>query len=179
MICLVGESGSGKSVIERKLCERHGLSRVISYTTRPPREGEVNGVDYNFVSEDMFLQMERDGLFAETATFRDWHYGATIEHVMTKDVFVIEPVGLKKLLENDSLNTKDLHVVYINVPERERMIRMLQRGDDVDEVMRRIHNDRETFKDVNELADYCVYNRSHIDFAVDHVLGIFRMNRKD
>ena len=48
MIVLVGESASGKSSIERNLVEKHGYNRVISYTTRKPRTGEHDGVDYHF-----------------------------------------------------------------------------------------------------------------------------------
>ena len=180
MICLIGESGSGKSTIEREICRRFGLKKVVSYTTRPMRDGEVDGYDYHFVSEDKFKQMEDNGEFAETTVFRDWHYGATIKDVVASDVFVIEPIGLRKLLGRRNELGVTIIPIYICVPERSRMIRMLQRGDNIDEVMRRVGNDRETFKGVNELVEHTVFNSFHSSFAVDEVMGIYRMGyRKD
>ena len=46
MIILVGESASGKSSIEKYLVDNYGYNKIISYTTREPREGDVDGVDY-------------------------------------------------------------------------------------------------------------------------------------
>ena len=48
MIVLIGESASGKSSIERCLVEDYGYNKIVSYTTRPPRAGEVDGIDYHF-----------------------------------------------------------------------------------------------------------------------------------
>ena len=55
MIVIVGESASGKSTVEKILNEKYGMRKVVSYTTRPPRDTEVNGVDYNFISMNDFL----------------------------------------------------------------------------------------------------------------------------
>ena len=54
IICLIGKSGSGKSTIEQKLCSDLKINHVISHTTRPPRNGEVNGKDYNFITAKEF-----------------------------------------------------------------------------------------------------------------------------
>ena len=52
MIILVGESASGKSTIEKILTEKYGYKKTISYTTRQPRDGEINGVNYHFNTLD-------------------------------------------------------------------------------------------------------------------------------
>lgn len=178
MICLVGESGTGKTSIEKYLCDQHGLKKVVSHTTRPMRKGEVNGDDYFFVSEETFAEMERNGEFAETTQFRDWHYGATIKELKGKDIFVIEPIGLRKLLDRKEELGLNLTPVRIRASERHRMMRMLERGDEVDEVIRRIHNDRETFKGVENLIFFNVFNQTmNYKLAADEVLAIHRMNK--
>ena len=54
IIVLLGASGSGKSTIERELATHHGFKKVISYTTRPIRNGEENGKDYYFTNNETF-----------------------------------------------------------------------------------------------------------------------------
>ena len=60
MIVIVGESASGKSTVEKILNEKYGMRKVVSYTTRPPRDTEVNGVDYNFISMNDFLDLDKE-----------------------------------------------------------------------------------------------------------------------
>ena len=65
IIVLLGASGSGKSTIENELTIHHGFKKIISYTTREPRDGEVNGKDYYFINNETFNEMLDRGLFAE------------------------------------------------------------------------------------------------------------------
>lgn len=171
MICLIGESGSGKSTIEKELCRTLKWSKVVSYTTRPPRPNEVDGEDYHFVDYETFYNMEQQGLFAESVRFRDWFYGSTTQELKTNDVFVIEPVGLKKLLSKQEELGLSFTTFYICVDEATRMIRMLQRGDDVDETYRRLNNDRLTFKDLeySRLIDYTIDGTQSIKSIVSQI----------
>ncbi|MBU0531180.1 MAG: guanylate kinase [Candidatus Uhrbacteria bacterium] len=73
---LTGPSAVGKtSVAERLLAEVPNLERVVTYTTREPREGETNGVDYNFVDEATFRKMINAGIMFEWAVVYDHLYG--------------------------------------------------------------------------------------------------------
>ena len=65
IIVLLGASGSGKSTLEHELATHHGFEKIISYTTRQPRESEENGKDYYFVDNDTFNEILDRGLFAE------------------------------------------------------------------------------------------------------------------
>ena len=65
MIILVGESASGKSTIEKILSEKYGYIKTVSYTTRPPRENEVDGVDYNFISANEYTEKFNNNFFVE------------------------------------------------------------------------------------------------------------------
>ena len=76
LIVLSGPSGVGKdSVLKLILKERNDLKLSISYTTRPPRHGEVNGIDYHFVSKEEFEELINDGEMLEYATYCGNYYG--------------------------------------------------------------------------------------------------------
>lgn len=154
IICLVGESASGKSTIERILCDQHEYTKIVSYTTRAPREGEQNGVDYWFVSDDCFNSMMNKEEFAEHAEYNGWKYGIAKKDCGKSNVVVVTPHGLrmlKKLFD-------DIISVYIDVPRRDRLIKILQRGDDVDESIRRNLSDIGMFDGIKDEVDFVVCN---------------------
>ncbi len=69
-------SGAGKtSLIEALMREDPSLRLSISYTTRPPRPGERNGVEYHFVDDAAFLSMRSRGEFLESAEVHGFRYG--------------------------------------------------------------------------------------------------------
>ena len=76
LIVLSGPSGAGKGTA-LQLLEELGFVRIATYTTRPPRKGEIDGVHYNFVTYNTFQTMRATGQFIEyTRTYRDYWYGA-------------------------------------------------------------------------------------------------------
>ena len=77
--CLLGKSGSGKSTIE-KLLEKKGLKRIVSTTTRPMREGEIEGIDYHFVNEWEFYNFSEQGNFLERSSYNNWRYAIDKEY---------------------------------------------------------------------------------------------------
>src|SRR3569832_2784359 len=99
---LTGPSCAGKSTLEKMMAER-GCMKAVSTTTRSPRAGEVDGVDYYFVSKEKFLTMATLDMFIEMVKFGEHHYGVTVaelerlwmdgEHV----VLVCEPVGAEQI----------------------------------------------------------------------------------
>jgi guanylate kinase len=167
LIALVGHSASGKSTIERLLVDM-GYKRIISYTTRPMRKGEVHGEDYIFISDEEFDVLNGQNFFEETARYREWQYGLSLKGIdyINEDWIVVVTVhGLNELLKVvDSSHLKSIH---IKVNERERMLRLINRGDSLDEAMRRINADREDFKDVEEVCDYIVENDKSAEALVE------------
>jgi guanylate kinase len=99
IVTLTGPSGAGKSTLERMLVNTGEFERVISVTTRPARNGEVDGKDYHFVSKERFEALLADEAFLETANFNGNWYGATdVEFERIFDmgktpVVVVEPKG--------------------------------------------------------------------------------------
>lgn len=126
IIALCGKSASGKSTIQKALAEEYPVHKIISCTTRPPREGEIDGVDYHFLTEDEFLAGSLNGDFLETAQFRGWYYGTRKQDISNEiSVGVFNPQGLKSL---DRFRNQYLIVpVYIKLSLLERLKRSYRR----------------------------------------------------
>lgn len=104
VIGICGKSAAGKDLTATRLVEEYkkiGIpaKKVISYTTRPPREGEVDGVDYHFVDLETFIEMQYDNKFIEHTEFRGWRYGTAINSFDDNciNICVLNPVGMTKL----------------------------------------------------------------------------------
>lgn len=83
VIVLSGPSGTGKSTLLKKLFAEfpNSFGFSVSSTTRQPRAGEVNGVDYNFATVDDFKKMIDENKFIEWAQFSGNYYGTTVDSV--------------------------------------------------------------------------------------------------
>ena len=155
MIILIGESASGKSTIEKELV-KNGLNKIVSYTTRAMREEEVDGIDYHFISKVRFLSLlDEHNFFAEYTIYNGWYYGIAHEDCLDNSVCVVEPHGFRQLLKIPNLHIKSF---YIKVPERVRLKRMVDRGDNLMEVFRRIFSDQGLFQFIDKEVDYVVNN---------------------
>jgi guanylate kinase len=143
---LIGESGCGKTTTAMEL-ERLGLDRVVTCTTRPMREGEVDGKDYNFMSDEEFINDEKKGLFVETATFRGWHYGTHLNSLLGDGdkVVVLSPEGAKSLIKDKRIPNDLIRIFYIIVGSSYRLHKLLTTRDDETEVLRRFKTDKEDF----------------------------------
>ena len=76
MIVILGRSGSGKTTAANLFIERYPwYEKAVTITTRPKRDGEVNGKDYLFVDEDYFALLCKNNFFMETNEYRGWLYG--------------------------------------------------------------------------------------------------------
>jgi len=76
-VVITGPSGAGKTTVTEALLERmNGSTRLITTTTREKRPNEINGVDYDFITIEEFLNMEKDGEFFEYAQVYNQYYGS-------------------------------------------------------------------------------------------------------
>ena len=82
LLLVSGPSGSGKTTLCRRLADEKEAHYSISCTTRPPREGEVNGKDYHFLSKDDFKERIATGEFLEHAEVHENHYGTLKTEVL-------------------------------------------------------------------------------------------------
>lgn len=163
VIALMGEAGSGKDTLARALVKETGWNNIVSCTTRPPRERELNGIDYWFLDNDTFTQKVLNGEILEATIFNNWGYGTAINALSADcpNIGVFNPAGIRALSVDRRI---DLHTYYLEVSEKDRLIRQLQRemNPDIDEIFRRLKADREDFDDL-EFKYTTLINSSTVD----------------
>mgnify|MGYP003644512432 CR=1 FL=1 len=140
-IILVGKAASGKDYLRDEMVSR-GMTPDISYTSRPMRVGEADGVTYNYVSEAEFEALIRRGKMHEYVKFNGWYYGTTLVSWNTSDVFIMTPSGVAQMSNEDRATTL---VVYLDIPMDVRRERLKLRSD-CDSVERRILADEKVFE---------------------------------
>lgn len=157
MLILIGESGSGKSAIQKKLVEKYGYKTVILSTTRPKRDNEEDGVDYHFLSEKDFIETDNEGYYISSSKYNNWWYGIP-KPIDDPDKYVIvaAPKDMRHIKAASAI--ENICVAYINVPRRDRMIKSLLRGDDIDEAYRRSVSDEGQFDGVKDECDFLYIN---------------------
>lgn len=159
MIAIVGESGCGKTATANHLMLKCGYKRTITYTTRFPRIGEVDGVDYHFLTKEEFLTKQKENFFAETSVNEKGDYYGTAREDCTNDrIIVVNPQGLRALRKCSGI---DITAFYICVPRRDRIIKALQRGDDIDTVYQRSLSDMGEYKGITDDVDFIINNEDY------------------
>ena len=155
---LVGPTCGGKSTLLKSMVEDLGYTPFISHTNRPPREGEVDGRDYNFLSRGNYMHI-RERLIC----VRDFR-------VKSGDVYSygVDPISLKLMLQEHSQRgvvmildyegAKEINgyiqtpysVILVTAPETELISRAMRRGDRADETLDRILRERHIFEHIIE-----------------------------
>jgi guanylate kinase len=146
MILLTGASASGKTEIAKLLRLRYGIAKAVTHTSREPRPGEINAVDYFFVKKDDFERLKSKNSFVETTLYNGNYYGCSKGQVSDDKCVVVDPNGLRSFL---ALNECSIVTFYLEAKEETRVERMKGRGDKPSEIERRIVNDRVDFRDDN------------------------------
>lgn len=176
MIAILGESASGKSTVQKVLCDKFGYNRLVTYTTRKPRNVEVDGVDYHFISEDDFVELSNQKFFCEQAVYNGWHYGTAAKDCTKGKVVVITPHGLRQMKKYDGLN---IYSVYLNVPRRDRLVRLLNRGDDIEEAYRRSLSDVGQYDGISDEVDTVIVNENNDMTSTEIAKRIILRMRED
>ena len=176
LIVLSGPSGVGKATVRKALFKSpdHKFTYSVSMTTRKPREGEVEGQDYYFVSEEEFLKRIKEGRFLEYAKFVGNYYGTPIEQVQKmieqgdEVVLEIEVEGAMQV----KAKMPDAVLVFIAPPTYGALkTRLLGRGTETEEIiMERISK---AHRELTLAAgyDYIVIN-DDVDNAADRIKAI-------
>ncbi len=142
MILLVGPSASGKTEIAKCLGRFHDIKKATTHTSRLPRDGERDGVDYYFVDDKTFEQMKEADAFVETTFYNNHYYGCSKKEVADDRCVVLDPNGIRNFLK---LNDPHIVVFLLVASEETRRDRMAFRGDKKESIEERIKNDRIAF----------------------------------
>jgi len=143
MLVLIGASASGKTEIAKILIDKYKFTKMVTYTTREIRDGEVDGVDYHFVSLEEFETKKKNNEFLETAIYHKTCYGSPRKGADFYKVIIVEPKGANSIYEKNIPNTV---FIYLETDELIRRVRMLNRGDSLQDVETRFKEDRKHFK---------------------------------
>ena len=160
MIGICGKAGSGKDTIMRKVVDKNPfLHEMVSCTTRPKREGEVDGVNYHFLTGEQFGNKVVNGEMLEATCFNDWFYGTSYDSLRSDcvNIGVFNPEGIDSISAHKDI---DLFVFLIEANDKNRLLRQLNREEnpDVHEIIRRFKTDEEDFADLDFHHNYLVNN---------------------
>ena len=170
VIILTGKSCSGKDEVRRGL-KKYNFNNIISYTSRPMRINEIDGVDYHFVNRNQFENMIEKEQMIEYRTYDTlvnnmpdkWYYGLKKEKLNPKErnIVILDLDGVENFIKY--YGKKNCFVVYMCCPKNERKRRAIERGSfDITEWNRRIIADDKAFKSkkLEKLTDFTIVNMS-------------------
>ena len=181
LIVISGTTCAGKGTVIEKLLERnHDLALSISYTSRPIREGEVNGKDYIFVSKDEFEEKIKNGDFLEYAkSHREDYYGTPkkeLQEMLNKGKDVILEInvdGAKYVKEM----FPEVLLIFIMAPSMEEVKkRIKERGKESPKQI--IERFKSAYREINEIPhyNYVVINDKVLN-AVDKIEAIIKASK--
>ena len=178
LIIISGPSGSGKTTICNLLLEHPDVQRSVSYTTRGPRGGETDGVDYHFVKKSVFLKLIEEDKFIEHAEYCGSFYGTPIgpieEAIRSGKYFIltIDVQGMSQIKEKIS----DAISIFIMVPDDETLRQRLKkrRTESESVVQNRLKIAKEELS-YRKHYDFCVIN-DQLDNAVERIKEIINLS---
>jgi len=182
MIILSSPSGVGKTTLTKKIQQKYRSFKIsVSYTTRPPRSNEVDGVDYHFVSKDDFEKLMSENKFYEYAKIFENYYGTLKQSVdqtlLTNDIlFDIDWQGTKQLSKFNNLNLIKIYLITDNKEElKKRLIKRNQNTqEEIEKRFKSFDNDIKNWKDY----DYVIINKNlEVCFKqIENIINIAKSN---
>ena len=166
-------SGAGKSTICSEVMRHDPLLRfVVSHTTREPRKGEENGVDYHFVTKDDFKLMVDAGEFLEWAEVHDNSYGTSksaLENLLAEGANIIHDIDVQGAAQLREVLPDAVYIFILPPSLRALKYRLSDRGTDTPEVVaRRLDNAK------GEIGSYSLYDYVILNDSLDRAVENFR-----
>ena len=177
IIAFIGKAGAGKDTIAQALSELHpDWNMIVSCTTRDPREGEIHGVNYFYLTNEEFVEKVLNGDMLEATYFNGWHYGTMASSLKEGvNIGVFNPEGYDCLCQISACADIKVLGFYIYASDKTRLLRQLNREEnpDVHEIIRRFSADEDDFYDIEQ--DYeslvTIWNdgNSDIQYVVNEI----------
>ena len=181
VIVISAPSGAGKDTVVKELMKNNPDSRWVSVsaTSRAPREGEQEGVDYYYLSKEEFEQKIEEGYFLEYTNYAGNYYGTPKEYIEKKvnkgiDVILIIEIegasNIKKLIP-------EAIFIFIMPPSLKELVRRLKkRGtEDNEKILKRFHA---AYQEINEVTKYnYVVVNDKLEDAVNKVESILNAEK--
>ena len=180
MIVIIGASASGKTEIAKLLQNNYKYQKCITTTTRDKRHNEVDNIDYHFISKEEYKNKLENNEFVEHTLYNDNYYGINKKDVNENSLVIVDPNGANELIKQLG---DDVFVVYVETKKTLRKTRMINRGDDLELIEKRLNNDTNIFKKKNiNKIDLVLKNKNQPleDLAkeVDNKYLTYKLNHK-
>ena len=189
LICVVGETGSGKDTLVNKAIEYGSFEfrKVCSYTDRPMRSTETDGVEHYFITTEEFNKLKeerKDDILAYThikdesqSNYNGYQYMALSDELEKSHIYIIDYNGLQFLKDkySDTINIKTVYIHASYFTRRKRAKNT--RSDFKKEFNKRVRAEKDQFKEFKKLKlyDYKIENKDgKLDKAVKELYAIFR-----
>ncbi len=180
LVVISGPSGAGKGTIYSKVIERTGMKRSVSVTTRKPRPGEVEGVNYFFRTEEQYQQMIAEDAFLETAAVYHNYYGTP-----KAPVFENLEKGFDVLFEVDIHGVKSIKkkypeavAIFVMTPDFETLSdRLRGRGTESEDSLKIRLGAAKRELGSYEMFDYIVFN-DEVERAIQDVIDIVNAEKR-
>lgn len=182
LIIPMGKTSTGKDTISRYINERYGIQTVISYTTRPIRENEVDGREHWFINESKMDEIvaDEDNLLAYAKNPKTGHRYCATAHDLDPSrsyIYILNPTAyLDMIAKHPDLETV---VIFMDLPERQIRQRAMIRGDRRKDINKRLDGERvefESFKK-NHFSDH--ESSDGVDLSGQKLYMISSLNTRD
>lgn len=171
LLAIYGKSATGKSTLSKYLSDTYDYKEVITCTTRGKRDGETDGVDYIFVTDNEFYMLIKEGKMLEYNYYVKGMYGILKDSIelKTRQNLVVEPNGLHAI--NRKIDDERVISVYLECDNKDRFIRQILRGDDILEIALRNERDSAIFQEctIRDLTDIRIFvdNKTTEEIALE------------
>lgn len=181
IIVISAPSGAGKGTIIKKLLENNSKDRwlSVSATSRKPRTGEKDGVNYYFITEDEFKNKIKEEYFLEYTNYAGNYYGTPREYIrekINKGIDVILEIEIEGATNIKKLIPEALFIFIMPPSLKELVKRLKGRGTETnDKIIKRFNA---AYREVNEVTKYnYVVVNDEIDTAVDKIESIIKAEK--
>lgn len=177
IIILCGESASGKDTIKNKLIETMNFNKIVTYSTRIPRDGEIDGVDYHFIKNDDFKDLIKKDFFAEYDEYsQERFYGSSkLDFINGNKIIIMTPRGISAIKKTLSINN-NIITIYVKTSLGTRIKRYIDRigvdkfnFDDKNEIMSRVDRDFGMFLGIENEVDLVINGEDELKNIIDDI----------